>query len=274
MNIIIAGGGTAGWLAALFFVKAHPNKHKVTVIESSQIGIIGAGEGSTGLMKDLLSNQWFDTGCNITDFFNSVDATAKMGIRHKNWTAAGDSYFAPLDGSPTSGMNPDTEFLKMFSELGKDGMYKATTLGKYFAEKIPNAGAYHFDAHKIGQYFKRILGDAVTVIDAKIVDVELNPIAEIEQLHLDTGQTVKGDFYIDCTGFARKLIGKLGVDWKSYRTHLPVDRAMPFLLPYKENEPVEPVTVAHALSAGWMWQIPTAKRIGCGYVFSVWLSNT
>ena len=267
MNIIIAGGGTAGWLAALFFVKAHPNKHKVTIIESSKIGIIGAGEGSTGLMRDLLSNHWFKTDCDVSDFIRSVDGTAKMGIRHKNWTPAGDSYFAPLDGSPTSGMNPDIEFLQAFSAFGKDGMHRATNLGKYFEEKIPNFGAFHFNAHKIGPYFKRVLGDNVTVIDADIVDVELNPLAEIEQLYLDNGQILKGDFYIDCTGFARKLISKMRVGWKSYGMHLPVDRAMPFLLSYEEGVPVEPATVAHALSSGWMWQIPTTERIGCGYVF-------
>lgn len=267
MNIVIAGGGTAGWLAALFFVRAHPGQHTVTVIESTKIGIIGAGEGSTGIMRDLLSNQWFDTGVNIQEFMEAVDGTAKMGIRHKNWTPAGDSYYAPLDGSHTSGMNPDTEFLKVFSMYGKDKMHLATNLGKYFEEKIPNAGAFHFNAHKIGQYFKKHLGNSVQHIDAEILDVELNVLGEIDSLRLDNGQTVSGDFFIDCTGFARKLISKLRVDWKSYRMHLPVDRAMPFLLPYKEGVPVEPVTVAHALSSGWMWQIPTSARLGCGYVF-------
>ena len=268
MNIVIAGGGTAGWLAALFFVKAHPNKHTVTLIESSQLGIIGAGEGSTGSMYDLLSNAWFDTGCTIPEFMAAVDATPKLGIRHKNWTPTGDSYYAPLDGSPTSGISPDLDFLKMFAKEGKDGMYKASNIGKHFDQhKLPKGGAFHFDAHKIGQYFKKVLGEKVTVIDSVINRVGTNLYGHIDRVYLDDGRAIGGDFFIDCTGFKRTLMNELKIGWKPYNMNLPVDRAMPFILPYKENVEVEPVTVAHALSAGWMWQIPTAARLGCGYVF-------
>lgn len=268
MHFIICGGGTAGWLAALFLIKAQPGKHKVTLIESTQIGIIGAGEGSTGIMYDLLSNSWFDTGTNIQEFLKEVDGTPKMGIRHKNWTPAGDSYYAPLDGSATSGANPDIDFLKILSNEGKDGMYKASQMGQYFHQKkISPRAAFHFNAHKIGPFFKKLLGDSVTVIDAKIQDVKLNLLGHISYVALDNGETVRGDFYIDCTGQKRVLMKAVDVDWKTYHRNLPVDRAMPFLLPYEEGKEVEPLTVAHALSAGWMWQIPTANRIGCGYVY-------
>jgi hypothetical protein len=268
MNFVIAGGGTAGWLAALFLVKAHPNKHKVTLIESSQIGIIGAGEGSTGVMYDLLSNSWFDTGTTIPEFLKAVDGTPKMGIRHKNWTPKGDSYYAPLDGSRTSGANPDIDFLRTFAKQGYQGMHKASPMGKTFENGMisPNA-SFHFNAHKIGPFFKKLLSDSVTVIDAKIDQVQIDEHAHISELWLDNGQKVSADFFIDCTGMGRKLISKLQVDWKTYHRNLPVNKAMPFILPYEEGVKVEPVTVAHALNAGWMWQIPTSERIGCGYVF-------
>jgi tryptophan halogenase len=156
----------------------------------------------------------------------------------------------------------------MFAKTGKDGMYKASSIGKHFEQHmIPPGGAFHFDAHKIGQYFKKILGDAVTVIDAKIEKAGVNIYGHIDRVYLDDGRSIGGDFFIDCTGFKRVLINELKVGWKSYSMNLPVDRAMPFILPYKENVQVEPLTVAHALSSGWMWQIPTATRLGCGYVF-------
>jgi hypothetical protein len=268
MHFIICGGGTAGWLAALFLVKSQPNKHKITLIESSQIGIIGAGEGSTGIMHDLLSNSWFDTGTNIQEFLKEVDGTPKMGIYHKNWTPAGDGYYAPLDGSPTSGSNPDYEFLKIFAKEGKDGMYKASQMGQYFHhKKISPKAAFHFNAHKIGPFFKKILGNSINIIDAKILEVKLNDLAHIESVVLDNGEIVSGDFFIDCTGRDRKLIKELDVHWVSYHRNLPVDTAIPFLLPYEPGVDIKPVTVAHALSSGWMWQIPTTERIGCGYVF-------
>jgi tryptophan halogenase len=268
MNIVIVGGGTAGWLAATFFAKAQPNKHKVTLIESSQIGIIGAGEGSTGLMNDFLSNAWFDTGTDISKFMLETNSTFKLGIRHKNWTGDGSSYYAPLDGSITSSSNPDYHFLQTFYRLGTEEMHIASPMGLSFRDGIhPGNSAFHFDGTLIGQHFKKSLGNLVTVIDAVVDDVSLNEEGFIKSVELDNGQIVEGDLFIDCTGFSRTLFKKLNVSWHSYKQHLPVNTAIPFILPLPET-PVEPLTVAHALSAGWMWQIPLTNRIGCGYVFS------
>jgi len=268
MNIVIAGGGTAGWLAATFFAKAQPNKHQVTLIESSQIGIIGAGEGSTGSMNDFLSNSWFDTGTNISEFMRDTNATLKLGIRHKNWTGDGSSYYAPLDGSPTSTSNPDYHFLQTFYRLGTENMHIASPMGLAFRDNIrPGNSAFHFDGNLIGQHFKKSLGDLVKTIDAQIESVNQNSDGFISSLTLSTGETVEGDLFIDCTGFSRVLMNSLNVGWHSYKQHLPVNTALPFLLPLPEIEP-EPLTVAHALSAGWMWQIPLQTRMGCGYVFS------
>ena len=67
MKICIIGGGTAGWLSALMISKAYP-QHTVTVIESSKIGIIGAGEGSTSVLTSLLNNTMLDIGTNLEEF--------------------------------------------------------------------------------------------------------------------------------------------------------------------------------------------------------------
>ena len=73
MRIAIVGGGTAGWLAALMISKVHKNTHDITVIESSKIGIIGAGEGSTGYLTDIIQNNTWDYGCNGTYYFKIID---------------------------------------------------------------------------------------------------------------------------------------------------------------------------------------------------------
>jgi len=268
MNIVIVGGGTAGWLAALFFTKAQLGKHKVTVVESSQISIIGAGEGSTGMLVNVLSNHWFKTGTTISNFLNDVDGTVKLGILHKNWTPAGDSYFAPLDGTRTGTSSPDIHFLKSFIKEGKEGMHKASEFGKIYSEgNISLISAYHFNAFKIGAHFKKVLKDDITVIDAVVNDVGINEKNVITKIRLNNGQELEGDLFVDCTGFKRVLMNALEVKWKTYASHLPVDRAMPFLLPIDEDNRPRPVTIAHALSSGWMWQIPTTERIGCGYVY-------
>jgi hypothetical protein len=268
MNIVIAGGGTAGWLAALFFANAQPNKHKVTLIESTQIGIIGSGEGATRMLTDVLNNKFFNTGSNVSEFMANTEATLKLGIRHKNWTGDGSSYYAPLDGTTTSSFSPDINFLKALCEEGTEGMHIASNMGMSFKnKKYSTDTAFHFDGTLIGKHFKKVLENKVTHIEGIVTGVNLKENGFIDSLTLDSEKKIFGDLFIDCTGFSRILMKSLGVEWKSYAEQLPVNTAIPFILPRTEVDP-EPLTVAHALSSGWMWQIPTATRIGCGYVFS------
>jgi tryptophan halogenase len=272
MNIVVCGGGTAGWLAAYIIGRSQRNVHKITVIESSAIGIIGAGEGSTGILYDLLSSAYFDSGVDISDFMEKTDSTRKVGIRHVNWTGDGTSYFAPLDGSPTSTNSPDVIFHYVMSRYGKQKMHLASPIGQAFEQQrvLPYGGAFHFDGHKVGAFFKSICEkDGATHIDAKIEDVVLDSTGAIASVILDDNRTVDGDFFIDCTGFARVLMNKLEVKWKSYADHLPVNRAMPFIVDYESKDSyVEPVTTATTLSSGWVWNIPLSTRIGSGYVYN------
>jgi hypothetical protein len=279
MKITIVGGGTAGWLAALFIAKVQKGSHEITMIESSKIPIIGAGEGSTGHLKDIINSHIWDFGCNEYDFLRECDGTLKLGIKHKGWTNDIDKhYYGPIDGSSTAGDIPDVNFLYALGYKDKELLHRATPIGilidekksTYFDEKSTSANhAYHFDAHKVGQYFKKIcMSEGVKCIDTEVNEVILNEAGFIKSLKLANYQELESDFFIDATGFQRVLISKLGHKWKSYKEHLPVNSAMPFLMPYEENEIIEPVTEALALKSGWMWNIPTLKRRGCGYVFS------
>jgi len=270
MNIIIVGGGTAGWIAAYFILKSQPSIHKITVIESSSIGIIGAGEGSTGALLDLFNGVWFDHKIDIKDFMEKTDSTKKMGIRHTNWSNDRTSYFAPLDISPTGFDLNDYIFKYVLSEFGKDKIHLASKIGiEYENEDYDNSYAFHFDAHKVGKYFKEIcLLDNATVLDEIITDVVVDfETGFIKQLITTSGLQIDGDLFFDCSGFARILMKKLNVNWVSHKDVLPVNTAMPFIVKYKENEKILPETKATALSSGWMWDIPLTTRRGCGYVF-------
>jgi flavin-dependent dehydrogenase len=267
MNIVIAGGGTAGWLAAFYISKAQPNKHKITVIESSKIGIIGAGEGSTGSMIDLLNGSFFNYKIDLADFVEKTDATYKMGIRHQHWSPAVQDYFAPLDVSPTGFTLDDYIFKYGLHKHGNDNIHLCSKIGIEYEMKKYSPYALHFDGHKVGKYFKDLcLSDGVVCIDTEIDDViiENNNIASVIT---SSQEKITGDFFIDCTGFSRILMKKLGVEWQSYSDILSVNTAMPFILKYEEGEEIVPETKATALSAGWMWNIPLSTRRGCGYVF-------
>jgi len=272
MEIVVVGGGTAGWLAALMISKIKP-EHTVTVIESSKIGIIGAGEGSTGSLTTIVQNEMYDLGCVEQDFVKECDATLKLGIKHINWNKdVSGHYIAPIDGSPTSNDRCDIVFQHALGYRDQNLLHLATELGykihhnkNSFVEKDGNH-AYHFDAHKVGKYFKKISNTAH--IDSEVENVILNSeTGWVEKLKLSNGQTIQGDMFIDASGFNQILMKAVGGKWKSYKKNLPVNSALPFLLPYEEDEIIEPVTNAWAQNNGWCWQIPTLHRRGCGYVF-------
>ena len=272
MKIVIVGGGTAGWLAALMISKIR-SEHKVTVIESSKIGIIGAGEGSTGSLTNIVQNEMWDLGCNEQDFIKQCDATIKLGIKHIGWNKDPSKfYIGPIDGSPTSNDRSDLIFQHALGYRDNNLLHISTELGykihhnkNSFVEPAGNH-AYHFDAHKVGQYFKKISN--AEHIDSEVNDVILNSESGyIEKLNLSNGQSVIGDMFIDASGFNQVLMKAVGGKWKSYKENLPVNSALPFLLPYEDDEIIEPVTNAWAQNNGWCWQIPTKNRRGCGYVF-------
>ena len=273
MKIVIVGGGTAGWLAALMISKIRP-EHTVTCIESSKIGIIGAGEGSTGSLTNIVQNVMWDFGIDEQDFIKECDATIKLGIKHIGWNEDPSKfYIGPIDGTPTSNDRCDIVFQHALGYREQDYLHLATELGykihhnkNSFVEPAGNH-AYHFDAHKVGQYFKKI-SNTVTHIDSEVEQVQLNSESGyVDSVKLSNGNTVEGDMFIDASGFNQVLMKAVGGKWKSYKENLPVNSALPFLLPYEDDEIIEPVTNAWAQNNGWCWQIPTKNRRGCGYVF-------
>lgn len=279
MNIVVVGGGTAGWLAALIISKVKP-EHTLTVIESSAIGIIGAGEGSTGLLTSILKNEMWNFDCNLLEFLQETGATLKYGIHHKDWKTVGESYIGPIGGTPSTESLIDYIFAHYHSTDPKN-VHLSSILGQKIDRGISSFNkktmsfdtigtALHFDAHAVGKYFKKVTlkTPGVTLIDDEVIDANLNSTSgNISSVLLKSGKLVSGDFFIDASGFRQFLVKKLESKWVSYRENLPVNSAMPFLLPYEAGEYPELYTTAWAQSSGWMWQIPAQSRKGCGYVF-------
>ncbi len=279
MKIVIVGGGTAGWLSALFINKVRP-EHEITIIESSNIGIIGAGEGSTGLLTDVIRGSYWDFGCDHDEFLKETGATLKYGIKHVNWTGDNSFYYGPIDSSISYNSIPDGAFASQYYNFPKDKLHTCSLMGLYLETQKANVDlhskrfhnhyhALHFDAHLLAKYLKKVVlrSPQVKLIDSEVVDISVGETG-IESILLSNDQKILADFFVDATGFKKILISKLGAKWISYKKHLPVNSAIPFILNYDENEYPEPYTLAQAQSSGWMWQIPNLNRKGCGYVFS------
>jgi tryptophan halogenase len=281
MHIVIVGGGTAGWMTALLASNRHPN-HKITLVESSNIGIIGVGESTTGLLTDLLGNHLWDFGCDHNEFIRETGASLKYGIKFKGWTPDIDDYYiGPIDGSITKQHTPDIQFAHGIKNLSRKDIIKVSRIGNWIAKGKSNFNkttndfsnmthAMHVDAHLVGKYFQKITmrNSNITHIDAKVIDAELDDKGFIKNIVLEDNTKVQGDFFIDCSGMSRLLMKKMPANgWVSYHDNLPVNSAIPFLLDYQEGEIPEPYTTAWAQNSGWMWQIPLLDRKGCGYVF-------
>jgi tryptophan halogenase len=285
MKIVIVGGGTAGWLTAAFFANQNQlykqdrlEQIDITVIESSDIPIIGAGEGTTALMQQMVATRFSALKKTEFNFFKGSRAVPKYGIRFKDWNGVGTEFLSPIQPSETAGYNVDSEFLAScmqgnFYDSSIAGHFMSKGLSDYHINGKENMGihGYHFDAHKVGEYFKSVcIENGVKHIDAKVDDVNINPITgECDSVKLEGNLIpLEADFWIDCTGFHKKLINKMGAKWISYSNELPVNSALPYIHKYEKGpEEAKLETLAWSMPNGWMWQIPTQERYGCGYVY-------
>ena len=285
MKIVIVGGGTAGWLAASIFAVSDiertksnlPKKLHITVIESENIPIIGAGEGSTGTFPYWITNKLASLGIDEMDFIKKTESTLKLGIRFKDWKNIGHEYLSPIQPTQTTMSNVDVDLMACHIF----GKYQHSSTAGYLMDNeyscykkdeglIP-LNAYHFDAHKVGKYFK----------DKCISIGVIHKKGEINQLNVDknTGflksvnikesvEKIEGDIWIDASGFSKILINNMDGGWESYKNELPTNSAIPYVHQYDTDENVLAETLAWAMPNGWMWQIPTQTRYGCGYVYS------
>lgn len=279
-RVVIVGGGTAGWLAALMLQDAARRAGAttaVTLIESSKFGTVGVGEGTTAAFRMLLRH----LGLDEFEFLRASEASFKLGIRHRDWRRLGHHYDGPIDDPHLVaglGAQPLLDAYQvskgrsvgethLFQHLinGHKSPYAAKPGGGYIAAG-PFHHAFHFDQALAGKFLKSKTKD-VTLIDDQVAGVDTGP-AGILALTLESGQRIEADFFVDCSGFRRVLMKALGAKWVSFSHMLALNRAMPFWLDFAPGEKVLPVTTAWAQGSGWMWQIPTANRYGCGYVYS------
>ena len=289
MEIVVAGGGTAGWLTALYAKHICP-KDNITLIESEDIGILGAGEGSTPQLPWIV----YALGISENELIQYTNATFKMGISFENWRGDGKKYFhsfgvshsnlSPynftktkntlVSGLPNNGQqyayinaiaNGETiDDTSLISKLAYDN--KSPFIKENENLNFVSNYSYHFDASLLAKFLRMKAEErGVKRIEGKITDIISNENGGIGSIKCDDIE-IKTDFVFDCTGFNRLFIGKhFGVEWKSYKDKLKVNTAIPFFLPKSDTLP--PYTKAIAMKYGWMWQIPLQNRWGCGYVF-------
>ena len=271
-KVVIAGGGTAGWVAAAALAKQLGKLLDVVLVESDQIGTVGVGEATIPPMRVFHSL----LGIDEQEFMRATEATFKLGISFKNWGQVGDHYFHPF------GITGQSSFLADFQHFWLHGKSKGINaeFGEYSleaqaakADKFATSKkgsinfAYHLDATRYAQFLRKFsekLG--AKRIEGKIQRVQQHSNGDIKALQLESGQIIEGDLFIDCTGFAGLLIDKtLKVPYEDWSHWLPCNSAI--AVQTESIEPAKPYVTCTAHQAGWQWHIPLQHRVGNGNVF-------
>ena len=278
LEIVIAGGGSAGWVAAATFARFLGNTASITLVESDEIGTVGVGEATIPQIHNLI----IGLGLDQADFLRRTNGTFKLGIEFVDWTGPGQSYIHSFGYTGRGvGLIPFRQLwlrgraLGVAGEFGEYGFnIAAARLGRMAkntaTSTIPELiYAYHFDASLFGRLLREYAeGLGVRRVEGMIQDVELNGVSgDIEALALNGVRRIPGCFFVDCTGFRSLLLGKtLGVSYLDWSQWLPCDSAL--AVPCESSDAFRPYTQALSRKAGWQWRIPLQHRTGNGHVYS------
>jgi tryptophan 7-halogenase len=285
MQIVIVGGGSAGWMTAglLANIVGRTRKIAITLVEADDIGIIGVGEATIPTMVSVIR----DMGISEDEFLANVNGAFKQAIRFQNWLYDPEErssyYYHPFHKMAEGDIFATSQHLNFNPELGPESFGRIATpqVMACDANKAPGplAGAaqsgltyaYHMDAVLFGQFLRRRFeNNPVLRIVGHVEGAERNESnGDIRTIVLRGGAKVEGDLFIDCSGFRGLLINQqLAVPFQSFSRWLPCDRALAVSVPYRQGERVKPYTQATAQKHGWIWDINLANRRGVGHVYS------
>jgi len=279
-NVVIVGGGTAGWMAAAAISKLIGKNINVKLVESDAIGTVGVGEATIPTMLTLHKLLKIDE----RDFMAAVQGTFKLGISFENWRNVDENYIHSFGftGKDCWAAGFQHFWLKGKQQgiSGEFGDYcnelQAAKNNKFAV--LPNNGmnyAFHMDAGLYAKYLRKIAEQhGCQRIEGKISDVITHlDTGCIERVILESGQAIEGDLFVDCSGFTGLLINKtLKTEYDDWSEFLPCDSAV--AVQTKSIEEPIPYTRSIAREAGWQWRIPLQHRVGNGMVFcSKYLSD-
>ncbi|WP_144098341.1 tryptophan halogenase family protein [Croceicoccus sediminis] len=273
VRIVVAGGGTAGWMAAAAFSRTLGRTASVTLVESDMIGTVGVGESTIPPLVNYLRL------LNIpeSDFMRATHATFKLGIQFDNWRVPGEGYFHSFGATGKDHWTAGFQHFWMEGKArGHDAPYDDYCLELIAAREgkfahLPDGRvnyAFQLDATAFARFLRGIAeSEGAQRIEGKISKVDLdNETGDIEAITLESGKRVEGDLFVDCTGFRALLIGQaMHVGYDDWTHYLPCDSAIA-VQTSSVRAPV-PYTRAMAHDAGWQWRIPLQHRVGNGIVY-------
>ena len=273
-NVVIAGGGTAGWMAAAALSKLVGKNINVTLIESDEIATVGVGEATIPPIRTFHKL----LGINEQAFMQATQASFKLGISFENWGQTNTQYIHSFGMTGKECWAGEFHHFWLHSlSLGLEsefGQYcyelQAAKQNKFaFNQQNPINYAFHMDASRYALFLRKFAENlGVIRVEGKITQVNKCPASGfIDSLTLNDNSTIEGDFFIDCTGFRGLLIEQaLHTGYEDWSHLLPCDSAVA-VQTKTIDEDIKPYTRAIAHEAGWQWKIPLQQRVGNGLVY-------
>jgi tryptophan halogenase len=277
-RIVIAGGGSAGWMTAAA-LSNHLQGCHITLIESEEIGIVGVGEATIPQIR--LFNTML--GLDEDEFVRETKGVFKLGIEFVDWGAIGETYFHPFGpfGLDMEGVSFHAFWQKLHHAGDphrlEDYSLQATAAARRKFMRPIDAGnsplssiayAFHFDASLYARFLRQHAeGRGVVRKEGKIVEVkQRGDDGFIEAVVTEKGERIEADLFIDCSGFRGLLIEQtLKTGYQDWSRYLPCDRAL--AVPCEGVKEPDPFTRCTARPGGWQWRIPLQHRVGNGYVY-------
>jgi tryptophan halogenase len=284
-EIVILGGGTAGWMAATYLSKALQGTVRITVLEAPTIPKIGVGEATVPNLQraffdylEIPEDEWMRT-CN---------AAFKTAVKFVNWrgdpgSGKSDHFYHPFGLLPNCDGIPLSHYWALRHQAGdaiaydyacfkEPPMMDAKRAPRYRDGSRATNYAWHFDAHLVAEYLKNLAvrKQGVVHVTDELVGVVHDERGFLTELTTKTGRRLAGDLFIDCSGFRSLLINKaMGEPFVDMSDHLLCDSAVATAIPHDDARyGIEPYTSAIAMQSGWTWKIPMLGRFGTGYVYS------
>jgi tryptophan halogenase len=262
-SLTVVGGGTAGLVSAL--ILKNRSNLDVNLIYSSNIGIVGVGEGSTEHFKEFMNF----LGIKDSEIILECDATFKIGVMFDNWIKDKKylhSVYHPYASKSGQYLNvygkQIPENLNLYPESIVNNLVPPSAIN---IDSSAPTNQYHFNTFKLNDFLKKkAVATGINVFDDDIVEVQLDETGFIDFI-VGEKSKYKSDFYIDATGFNRILMNKLDVKWKSFSKYLKLNSAITF--PTGDEDNYNYWTLAKAMDAGWRFKIPTWGRHGNGYIY-------
>ncbi|SET38615.1 tryptophan halogenase family protein [Thalassotalea agarivorans] len=278
-SIVIVGGGTAGWITAGVIAAQHKGQVSVTLVESPDIPTIGVGEGTWPTMRKTLEQM----GISETTFVRQCDASFKQGSLFKDWHSIGHQYYHPFTlptgyqeinlapyWLPHKQRMPFAFATSPQAAICEQGLAPKQIGTKEYA--FFNNYGYHLDAGKFSELLKQHCVESLAVkhVLANVATITNDASGDIDHLVLDSGETISGKLFVDCTGQHSLLLGKhYNVSYLDQSKYLFNDTAIALQLPYKtEQENIASATISTGQSCGWIWDIGLPTRRGTGLVYS------